>query len=231
LPRLSPRLVAFVVTSLTATLRIFTPVMIKGHPAHPTRLLAKVALLPGADLQITSATLSTNGLDVVRAFSLLPGVRRARRSTAGIEHLGCGWRRTATAHLDAAARTANSRNASTRCGARAYLSTSSPTISSMRMRCRVILHSTTARFGDSKNYGQNGGTAGVDVKAAKAWDLSTGSTDVIVAVIDTGVRYTHVELASQMWRNPGEIPGNGIDDDHNGYIDDVFGNQRCHRLR
>src|SRR5262249_61703481 len=44
-----------------------------------------------------------------------------------------------------------------------------------------------------------------------------------VAEIDTGVDYNHPDLKANMWRNPGEIPGNGIDDDHNGYKDDVYG--------
>jgi len=47
--------------------------------------------------------------------------------------------------------------------------------------------------------------------------------DIIVAVIDTGVDYSHPDLREHMWRNPGEIPGNGIDDDNNGYVDDVYG--------
>ena len=74
-----------------------------------------------------------------------------------------------------------------------------------------------------RNAGQNGGTEGVDIDAIKAWDTSTGSSDVIVAVIDTGIRYTHQELSTQMWNNPDEIAGNGIDDDNDGYIDNVFG--------
>lgn len=50
-----------------------------------------------------------------------------------------------------------------------------------------------------------------------------GSSDVIVAVIDTGVDYNHIDLRNNIWINSGEIPGNGIDDDGNGYIDDVYG--------
>jgi serine protease len=73
------------------------------------------------------------------------------------------------------------------------------------------------------NTGQNGGTAGADIGAPTAWNSSTGTGRTIVAVIDTGVDYTHPDLAANMWRNPGEIPGNGIDDDHNGYRDDVYG--------
>lgn len=78
-----------------------------------------------------------------------------------------------------------------------------------------------------RNTGQKGGVAGADIAAPAAWDITNGSPNVIVAVIDTGIRYTHRDLTNQMWRNPGESGGgketNGIDDDGDGYIDDVFG--------
>ncbi|HEX8493390.1 MAG TPA: S8 family serine peptidase [Pyrinomonadaceae bacterium] len=61
------------------------------------------------------------------------------------------------------------------------------------------------------------------IQAPAAWDTSTGSAAVIVAVIDTGILYTHEDLAANMWHNPGEIAANGIDDDSNGFIDDVYG--------
>lgn len=61
------------------------------------------------------------------------------------------------------------------------------------------------------------------VKSYQAFDVTMGSQDVIVGVIDSGIDYTHVDLKNNMWKNPGETPGNGVDDDHNGLIDDVVG--------
>lgn len=60
------------------------------------------------------------------------------------------------------------------------------------------------------------------LNADSAWNFSKGQ-GIIVAVIDSGIQYTHEDLFSNIWTNPGEIAGNGIDDDYDGYIDDVYG--------
>jgi len=73
------------------------------------------------------------------------------------------------------------------------------------------------------NTGQSGGTVDADIDAPEAWDISTGSATTVVAVIDTGIDYNHQDLAANIWTNPGEIAGNGIDDDGNGYVDDIHG--------
>jgi len=73
------------------------------------------------------------------------------------------------------------------------------------------------------NLGQTGGIADADIDAPEAWEISIGSRDVVVGVIDTGVDYSHSDLADNAWVNTGEIAGDGIDNDGNGYIDDIHG--------
>ncbi len=83
------------------------------------------------------------------------------------------------------------------------------------------LKNLTPQFPDDPLLPQQWGLT--NIYAHLAWGITNGSTNVVVAVIDTGINYLHEDIAANMWRNPGEIPGNGIDDDGNGVVDDMFG--------
>ncbi|MBL8761084.1 MAG: S8 family serine peptidase [Phycisphaerae bacterium] len=78
-----------------------------------------------------------------------------------------------------------------------------------------------------QNVGQNivgqDGVIDADIDATEAWDKTIGSQDVLIAIIDTGVQVDHPDLQANIWKNPGEISGNGIDDDGNGFVDDRNG--------
>jgi subtilisin family serine protease len=74
------------------------------------------------------------------------------------------------------------------------------------------------------NVGQTGGTIDADIDAPEAWAAGyTGSSSVVVGIIDTGIDYTHPDLAANIWTNPGEVAGDGLDNDGNGFVDDVHG--------
>ncbi|HEY3405977.1 MAG TPA: S8 family serine peptidase [Ohtaekwangia sp.] len=73
------------------------------------------------------------------------------------------------------------------------------------------------------NTGQSGGTPGADISLPQAWSVQTGNPDVVVAVIDGGIDINHPDLRASLWINTDEVPGNNIDDDLNGYVDDVNG--------
>ncbi|HWB54659.1 MAG TPA: S8 family peptidase [Tepidisphaeraceae bacterium] len=99
----------------------------------------------------------------------------------------------------------------------------------------VIPNDTYFQSGDQwdmYNYGQTitnaygvslAGTPGADINAPEAWTVSTGSKNVVVAVLDTGVDITHPDLVNNIWTNPTDVANNGLDDDGNGYIDDIHG--------
>jgi subtilisin family serine protease len=74
-----------------------------------------------------------------------------------------------------------------------------------------------------ENTGQSGGTPDADIDIQAAWQITTGEPGVVIAVLDTGAAFAHPDLSSSIWVNTDEVAGNGIDDDVNGYIDDVRG--------
>jgi subtilisin family serine protease len=74
-----------------------------------------------------------------------------------------------------------------------------------------------------ENTGQTGGKVDADIDILRAWKVTTGSPGVTIAVLDTGVAFSHPDLSSRIWRNSGEVPDNNADDDGNGYVDDVRG--------
>lgn len=70
---------------------------------------------------------------------------------------------------------------------------------------------------------QNRKKPGADIHATEAWEIGTGSDSILVAIIDSGIRSSQPDLSPRMWVNPGETPENAVDDDRNGYVDDVHG--------
>ena len=86
----------------------------------------------------------------------------------------------------------------------------------------VELHITPNDFDYGLQWYAQGST-GVDVSLPAAWDVEQGSPTVRIGIMDTGVDLGHPDLASKIWTNPGETAANGVDDDENGYVDDVHG--------
>jgi len=74
-----------------------------------------------------------------------------------------------------------------------------------------------------QSIGGQAGTLDADIDAPEAWNVSTGNATVVVGVIDEGIDISHPDLRDNIWRNPDEVPGDGVDNDNNGYVDDVNG--------
>jgi subtilisin family serine protease len=86
------------------------------------------------------------------------------------------------------------------------------------------LNNTGQMYPASGKYKLPPGTPDADIDAPEAWDIETGDSEIIVAVVDTGVDYDHRDLAGNIWVNELELSGEaGVDDDENGYVDDVYG--------
>ena len=191
---------------------------IGGHKAHATRILARMNARSAEEAEVVragaKAVLEQAGLVIDTEFSLVPGLLIVDEPKS---------------KLGAAAFVSTETRAQTLSQRLDLLRSSGQfTYAEPDYQVKALLAPNDLRFQDGtlwglQNTGQDGGVAGVDINAAKAWDVTTGTNTVLIAVIDTGIRYTHRDLVANVWTNPGEIPGNGIDDDGNGYVDDVHG--------
>jgi subtilisin family serine protease len=191
-------------------------VVVGGHHAHPHRLLGRVKEGAAA---AASAALAVEEMGVLRRSALSPGdvtlsavrpVLTPVASRAEAESRGEAMQRRIKSLLGS--------------GAFDYLEPDY--LVSVQQTAPSDAAFTDGRLWGLRNTGQNGGLAGADIDAVRAWGLTSGAAEVIVAVIDSGVRYTHADLAGQMWRNPGEsgaLATNGVDDDRDGLVDNVFG--------
>src|SRR5205085_3853277 len=184
-------------------------VKINGRNAHPTHILVKYK--PNAD-KAKSALVAQN-VDLKRTFSEIPRLHVVELKDGALKaSLGANY-----APADGLAESIRQLKGT---GLFEYVEPDYVNT--------IDLTPTDRRFRDGtlwglQNQGIGGGLVGADINVVPAWDITTGDTNVIVAVIDTGINYTHKDLATQMWINPGEIPGNGLDDDLDGYVDNVYG--------
>jgi subtilisin family serine protease len=188
-------------------------VMLGNYPAHPTRVLAKYK--DSARQSVSTQALKQIGSRVHRRYTLVPGL-------VVLEEINAPSLSAVHANDQAARRTRllDRISALQQSGLFEYVEPDYIVHSHLTPDDQAFVDGTLWGL---RNTGQNGGASGADIDATSAWDFTTGSTNVIVAVIDTGIRYTHQDLASQMWHNPDETASDGVDDDGDGFVDDVFG--------
>jgi PKD repeat protein len=165
---------------------------------HPERILIKP--LAGVAASVLSQFHAGNGSQVLRTFTQMEGIQVLRLAPgASVPEMITN-----------------------------YLQSGLVEFAEPDFRLHLAAEPNDPRYADGSlwhlhNTGQSGGVVDADIDGREGWDTMRYATNIIVAIVDTGVRYTHEDLAANMWVNPGEIAGNGIDDDGNGYIDDVHG--------
>lgn len=191
-------------------------VTIGKHRAHPTRILARY--LNPAAVQSSRVALNSFGLEIAGQVASVPGLivlddaARGHSRKMSLQGVAPALEPEKVLLDRIAALQASGLFAYVQPN---YVYTASATPNDLRF--------TDGTLWGLRNTGLRGGKRGADIGAEAAWDITTGSTNVIVAVIDSGIRPTHRDLSQRLWRNPDEIPGNEIDDDLNGYVDDVIG--------
>jgi subtilisin family serine protease len=165
--------------------------------AHPTRLVAKYA--PGAPAHAAAQAIARQGMKVRKHIKLVPGLV------------------VLDDELPAGALKGEARRQAQHDRVKALRESGLFEYIEPDYKVTVNLQPNDTAFTDGTLWGLP------RIDTERAWNITTGSPDVLVAVIDTGIRYTHQDLAQQMWHNPGELPNNGIDDDGDGYVDNVYG--------
>jgi len=211
--------------TITAGANDIRPIQLGSYQAHPTRLLVRTAgdsKNPQVQRQ-SAAALAAVGMHATKSIKLVPGLM-----IVDLDDKALG---TSAALSDEARAQELVARASLLRDSGQFLYVEPDYLK------QPTVAPTDSKYVDGTlwgllNNGQDGGRAGVDVGALPAWQISTGGTNVVVAVIDTGVRYTHFDLREQMWVNEGETGldslgrdkrTNGVDDDGNGVTDDVYG--------
>lgn len=187
--------------------------MVDGHKAHPQQLLAKLKHDDPVSRGRVKQLLLQKGLAMDREYSLVPGL--CLLSAPAIQGLGQAQpdQPVVVQKGESLKRLIQDLEGS---GLFEYVEPD--------YIWQASKMPDDADFHNGRLWGLNNiGAFGVDIEPEEAWDITTGSRDVIVGVLDTGVLYSHNELEDQMWENPGEVPGDEIDNDENGYVDDVYG--------
>jgi len=184
-------------------------VLIGGEAVHPTRILArrKNRVLPKAALQSVQ-TLNPDAV-VSHAFSIVPELVVIDTDPAARSSIQTGKNQSAIL----AARIEKLKSS----GLFEYVEPD------RFLEMKALPTDRYLTNGSLWGLQNNIGLRGVDVGAVDAWRLTSGTSNTVVAVIDSGIDVQHPDLIANLWRNPRETPGNQRDDDGNGYVDDVHG--------
>lgn len=185
----------------------------RAHPAHPQQLLAKLKHDDPVSRERVKQLLQQKGLAMIREYSLVPGLCLLSAPAGLVLGQAQPGQSVAVQKGQALKGLIQDLEGS---GLFEYVEPD--------YIWQASKVPNDEDFHNGRLWGLNNtGAFEVDIEPEKAWDTTTGSRDVIVGVLDTGVRYSHNELINQMWKNPGEVPGDEIDNDENGYVDDVYG--------